>query len=161
MKRILFILLLTIPFVGFGQKEYILNDSVLMMKLEFCYYGDSVVYNDHIDEFYGPLEKCSEGVYHTFIVDSNYYVVNPRTWEYSGSGGGHFFLYKRNNSEFTRIDHVWGDLDLEKTDLNSSVFFYSKTDKSTRVFKTYGYEIIIDKEKDQFLIKNKTLTRTW
>ena len=50
-----------------------------MMKLKFCYCGDSVIYNDLIDEFYGPLEKCSEGSYHTFIVDSNYYVVNPRT----------------------------------------------------------------------------------
>ena len=162
MKKILFILFLSTPFIGFGQTKYILNDSVLMMKLKFCYYGDSVVYNDMIDEFYGPLPKCSEGTYHTFIVDSNYYVVNPvsGTGLY-GSGGCHFFLFKRHNFEFTQIDSRWGNLDLKKTDLDSSIFYYYKCDKSTRVFKSYEYEIIIDKEKDQFLVKNKKLLKTW
>ena len=157
----LYIILLAFSLTVFGQKEYVLNDSILMMKLKFCYYGDSIVYNDGIDEFYLPLPKCSEGSYHTFIIDSIYYVVNPRTSGYSGSGGGHFFLYKKNDIDFMQIDQVWGNLDLEKTDLNSNIFYYHKTDKSTRPFKNYEYQIIIDKDKDQFLVKNKTLTSTW
>ena len=81
MRKFLFILILTIPFVGFGQTRYILNDSILMMKLKFCYFGDSVVYNDLTDEFYHPLPKCSEGTYHTFIIDSNYFMVFPKNPE--------------------------------------------------------------------------------
>ena len=118
MRKFLFILILTIPFVGFGQTRYILNDSILMMKLKFCYFGDSVVYNDLTDEFYHPLPKCSEGTYHTFIIDSNYFMVYPKTIGWTGSGGGHFFLYKKENSEYRKLDEIWGDLNLKKTIVN-------------------------------------------
>ena len=62
-------------------------------------------------------------------------------------------------SKFTRIDDIWWKLDLEKTDLNSNIFHYSKTDKSARVFEDYQYEIVIDKVKDIFLIKKKKIDK--
>ena len=161
MKKILLILLLTIPFIGFGQTRYILNDSILMMKLKFCYFGDSVVYNDLPAEFYQPLPKCSEGTYHTFIIDSNYFMVYPKTIEWTGSGGGHFFLYKKENSEYRKLDEIWGDLDLKKTNFDSSVFYYIKTDKSTEEYIDYEYEIVIDKKKNKFSIKKKKILKIW
>ena len=143
--------------VSSGQNKYILNDSILMQKLKFCYFGDTVVYNDLPAEFYGPLPKCSNGTYHTFIIDSNYFIVYPETTEWTGSGGGHFFLYKRENSDFKEIDAIWGDLDLQKHELESNIFYYHKRDISTEIYKIYEYEFTIDKEKDKFLILNKTL----
>ena len=161
MKKISFLILIIIPFISSGQNKYILNDSVLMQKLKFCYYGDTVVYNDLTDEFYSPLPKCSNGTYHTFMIDSNYFIVYPETWEWTGSGGGNFFLYKRENSDFKRIDAIWGDLDLKKHELESNIFYYYKRDISTEIRKIYKYEFTIDKEKDKFLILNKTLVEAY
>ena len=167
MKNILLILLSSTIFgcsekrVGHVQTKYILNDSILMKKLNFCYFGDDVVYNDLKDEFYGPLPQCSEGTYHTFIIDSNYFIVYPQTIEYTGSGGGTFFLYKKENSEYKRLDKIWGDLDLERTNFDSSIFYYIKTDKTTASYKDYEYEIVIDKKKNQFLITKKTIRKIW
>ena len=160
MKRLI-LLLLFIPLVSFGQVKYILNDSILMQKLKFCYFGDTVIYNDLPDEFYQPLTKCSDGVFHTFIIDSNYFIVYPQSSGYGGSGGGFFFLYSKENSEFKLIDEIFGDLDLEKTNFDSSVFYYTKTDKFTRPYVDYQYEFIIDKKNDKFLIKNKTVRNVW
>jgi hypothetical protein len=159
MKNLL--ILLFIPFVCLGQVKYILNDSILMQKLKFCYFGDTIIYNDLSDEFYQPLPKCSNGTYHTFIVHSNYLIVYPETIGYQGSGGGWVFLYKKENSEFKLIDEIWGDLDLEKTNFDSSVFYYLKNDKSTESYVTYEYEFVIDKKNDKFLIKNKTVREVW
>ncbi len=153
--------MIIIPFISSGQNKYTLNDSILMQKLKFCYFGDTVVYNDLTDEFYGPLPKCSDGTYHTFLVDSRYYVIYPETIEWTGSGGGTFFLYKSENSEFKRLDEIWGDLDLEKTELESSTFYYIKSDKSSKIFKDYEYEIVIDKEKDKFATRKKKLLSIW
>tara|TARA_X000000368_G_scaffold198879_1_gene157003 strand:- start:489 stop:974 length:486 start_codon:yes stop_codon:yes gene_type:complete len=161
MKKILLILLLNIPFIGIGQTRYVLNDSVLMMKMKFCYFGDSVVYNDLTDEFYHPLPKCSEGTYHTFIIDSDYFMVYPKTIGWTGSGGGHFFLYKKENSEYRKLDEIWGDLNLKKTNYDSSIFYYIKTDKSTEKYIDYEYEIVIDKKKNKFSIKKKKILKIW
>ena len=158
MKKLI-LLLLFIPLVSFGQVKYILNDSILMQKLKFCYFGDTVIYNDLPDEFFLPLPKCTNGVYHTFIIDSNYFIVYPQTLGYSGSGGGFFFLYKKENAEYRLIDEIWGDLDLEKTNFDLSVFYYVKTDKSTKPYVGYEYEFVIDKKNDKFLIKNKTVRK--
>ena len=143
------------------ELKYILNDSILMQKLKFCYFGDTVIYNDLPDEFFAPLPKCKDGVYHTFIIDPNYFIVYPKASGYAGSGGGSFFLYKKENLEYRLIDEIWGDLDLEKTNFDSSVFYYLKTDKSSEQFVDYEYEFIIDKKNDKFLIKNKTVRSEW
>ena len=143
------------------ELKYILNDSILMQKLKFCYFGDTVIYNDLPDEFFAPLPKCKDGVYHTFIIDPNYFIVYPKSSDYVGSGGGSFFLYKKENLEYRLIDEIWGDLDLEKTNFDSSVFYYLKTDKSSEQFVDYEYEFIIDKKNDKFLIKNKTVRSEW
>lgn len=153
--------MLFIPLVSYGQVKYILNDSILMQKLKFCYFGDTVIYNDLKDEFFGPLLECKNGVYHTFIIDSNYFIVYPQSSDYGGSGGGFFFLYKKENSEYRLIDEIWGDLDLEKINFDSSVFYYTKTDKFTRPYVDYQYEFIIDKKSNKFLIKNKTVRNVW
>lgn len=155
------LLMLFIPLVSYGQVKYILNDSILMQKLKFCYFGDTVIYNDLKDEFFGPLLECKNGVYHTFIIDSNYFIVYPQSSDYGGSGGGFFFLYKKENSEYRLIDEIWGDLDLEKINFDSSVFYYTKTDKFTRPYVDYQYEFIIDKKNNKFLIKNKTVRNVW
>ena len=144
------------------QRKYILNDCDLMMKMKFCYCGDSVVvYNGLQDEFYAPLPKCSEGSYHTFIIDSTYYVVYPDALGYNGSAGDSFFLFKRKVDKFTQLDNIFGYLDLAKMKSNSSTFYYVQADKSTIPFKDYEYEFIIDKQKEKFQIKTKKLVRIW
>jgi len=61
----------------------------------------------------------------------------------------------------SQVDKIWGDLDLEKTNFDSSVFYYLKNDKSTESYVTYEYEFVIDKKNDKFLIKNKTVSEVW
>ena len=78
MKNLL--ILLFIPFVCLGQVKYILNDSILMQKLKFCYFGDTIIYNDLSDEFYQPLLKC-RGAIKTYILTNgnNWYEINTDT----------------------------------------------------------------------------------
>ena len=155
MRFFFFVTLCILNLNSFSQNSYSLNDSTLMMKLKLCYYGDSVVYNDLSDEFYGPLRQCSWGQYHTFYLD-DYLIIVPNDAAYIGSGGGTIFLYKVINDGYIQVDNIWGNFDFEKVDLHNEVFTYSKTYKSAYWY-TMEYTFKINNIEDKFEIigKNK------
>ena len=154
MRFLFFVTLSILNLTSFSQNRYSYNDSTLMMQLKLCYYGDSVIYNDLSDEFYGPLRKCSWGEYHTFYID-DYLIIVPNDAAYVGSGGGIIFLYKMKNDSYIRVDDIWGNFDFEKVDLNNEVFAYSKTYKSTNWY-TMKYTFRINSVDEKFEIISKT-----
>ena len=154
-KSLIVIPVLFLSFNVLSQVRFNLNDSILMVNMKICYYGDSIVYNDLKDEFRIPLPKCSEVTFYSFEVGGDLYVTYPRHSEYCGSGGCHIHLMKKINGKYEEIDHIWGNLDVEKSKVSPNTFYYRKTDKSSWPYKTVEQQFIVDIDNEKFkLIKN-------
>tara|TARA_Y100000385_G_C12841567_1_gene528995 strand:+ start:439 stop:642 length:204 start_codon:yes stop_codon:yes gene_type:complete len=54
---------------------------------------------------------------------------------------------KKINSKYEEIDHIWGNLDIEKSKLLPNTFYYRKIDKSSLPYKTVEKQLIVDNEK--------------
>ncbi len=154
MKRLLLLLLLVVLVLDVkSQNKYIYNDTTLMMKLNLCYYGDSVIYNYYESlDVKIPLPECSNGEYHTYIINDIFYIVNPDDGAYSGSGGGTVYLYKKTGDKFDLIDEIWGYFDAKNYDLENGFFYYYKTDKSDLTFVDYQYKFTVNTNKELFEI---------
>ena len=154
MKRLVLPLLLSVLVLDVkSQNKYIYNDTTLMMKLKLCYFGDSVIYNNYdVLELQIPLPECSNGEYHTYIINDVFYIVNPADGAYSGSGGGTVYLYKKTENEFVLKDEIWGHFDKKNYDLENGFFYYYKTDKSDLTYVDYQYKFKVNTEKEWFEI---------
>ena len=141
--------------------SYTKNDSLLMQKLNICYYGDSVIYNGLNDEFNMPLESCRDWSYHSYEIDKRFYLVIPESAGYTGSAGGSIYLYEKSKEIYQLIDQRIGFFNVQKSDVDNCKFYYTKVDKTNIPYKDYEYVFNIDYKKKEIRELEKNLINVW
>ena len=112
MKKLLFTLLLTIPFVGFGQEKhhidkvtwihdtltYLKEDMSLINGIVFCDFGELGSYK----------EGKKNGLWKDY--DENGKIFSEESWKY-GVSDGPYIYYFENGEIFERGNHKDGELE--------------------------------------------------